>query len=181
MHRSAVAPLYAVAAACLALGACGSSGKASGSAHSAPTPEAATTPAIGGRAGFPGSSICAAVPDREVRKVIAGPSGQGTPAEIKKGVHACAWTAQSGKRAFVAVIFDDSFDKKFVHDDLALANGAAKTHFPVSVSTNFDQGARNVSLYALGTSRPLPAYSTFSDAAATLTDFIYNADHAAGG
>jgi hypothetical protein len=134
-------------------------------------------PTSGRAAGFPGKTICAAVPASQVQKVLPGASGQGKPAELQRRVHACSWLAPDGKLALVAIVFDNRIDKDFVDDELALANRAAGTHFPVSINTNFDQGARNVAVFILGKSLPLPSIGKAGAVEGTVGDLIYNTDH----
>ncbi len=183
--RSGTARAGVIAAAATAgvvLAGCGGSGSSKAAASTGTTTNPSTAPAtqVGGKAGFTGQSICAAVPASQVELALGTAAGSGQAAEPKAGIHACSWKASDGSNALVAVIFDDSFDKGFVDDPVSLTNDAAGTSFPTATNTTIDVGARNVTVYGLSASDDRVATSGLSTVANTVNDFIVDSDQAAG-
>jgi hypothetical protein len=171
---------------CAVVTGCGGSSGGDSPGASTPSTSSATpaassaTPAahVGGKDGFTASFVCGAITADTVTKALPA-AGQPKPAEVKGGIHACSWTAMDGSHALVAVLFDDSFDKHFVKDGLATANGAAGTDFATATNTTLDVGARNVTVYGLGESGDTVSPSKLSLVANQLNDAIVDADAAA--
>jgi hypothetical protein len=169
------------AVSCVLAAGCGDSGSTTATPATAASPSTTATTdrtQVGGKFGFTGQSICDAVPPSQVVSVLLGPAKAAKPSEPKKGIHACSWVGQDGKRALVAVIFDDSFDKKFVDSPLDLTNEAAGTSFSTAVNTGNDVGARSVTAYGLNDGSPYVATSGLARVANTLNDFIVDQDQA---
>jgi hypothetical protein len=173
----AVALATGVAALCCAL-VTGCGGGSGGADTSAPASPATPAAPVGGKAGFTAGFVCDSVKADTVTQVLPE-TGEPRPAEVKDGIHACSWNAPDGSHAVVAVLFDDSFDKNFAKDGLAVANGAAGTGYETATNITIDVGARNVTVYGLGGAGDTVSTSKLSLVANQLNDAIVDADAAA--